>query len=59
MEETVPVIFLIDNETNRPWAGDQEDERVDPRDVVGQKQKSATRQTLRSDGRDPIKQPHE
>ena len=59
MQETVPVIFLIDNETNRPWAGDQEDERVDPRDVVGQKQKSATRQTLRSEGRDPINQPHD
>jgi hypothetical protein len=59
MQETVPVIFLIDNETNRPWAGDQEDKRVDPRDVVGQKQKSATRQTLRPDGRDPINQPHE
>ena len=33
--------------------------RVDPRDVVRQKQKSATRQTFRSEGRDPINQPHE
>ena len=30
MQETVPVIFLIDNETNRPRTGDQEDDARRP-----------------------------
>jgi hypothetical protein len=53
MEETVPVIFLIDkrNEIGR-WAGElRRIKRIDPRDVVGQNAKNPPPANARPDSR--------
>ena len=59
MQKSILVIFLVDDEADRPRTGEQEDDRVDPGDVVGQKQKSAARQPLRADRGDAIDHPRE
>ena len=41
MEQAVPVVALVDDEADGPRTGELEDDRVDPGDVIGQKEEAA------------------
>src|SRR6266849_8719861 len=48
--------FLVDDVTNRSWTAELEDERVDPADVIGQKEKAAFGQMLEAERADAVKE---
>src|SRR5207302_2269156 len=54
-EHRFVIKFLIDDVTNRPRACQLENKRVDPSDVIGQKQKTALGQIFETERADAIK----
>ncbi len=43
MQNPFVIILLVDDVTNRPWAGELQDERVHPADMIRHKKKTASR----------------
>ena len=53
------IIFLVDDVADRPWAGELQDERVHPTDVIRHEKKAAGRQVFQTQRSDPIKAAHQ
>src|SRR5205814_10030165 len=54
-EHRLVIKFLIDDVTNGSRTGELQDERVNPGDMIWQKEKAAFRQMLEAEGADTIK----
>src|SRR5947207_390569 len=57
IEKPVPIDTFIDDESNRPRAGEQKHDRVYPGDMVWEEKKSAFRQSFEAHRRDAINKP--
>jgi hypothetical protein len=55
IEDTISINRRIDDVTNRPRAGDLEQNGVNPGDVIGQQKKALSRKMFASNRRDAIK----
>jgi hypothetical protein len=53
------IIFLIDDVTNRPRAGELQNEGVHPADMIRHEKKAAGRKVLQTQWGDAIEAPHE
>ena len=53
------IILLVDDVANRTRAGELQNERVHPGDVVGHKKESASRQIFQTERGHPIKATHQ
>lgn len=59
MEQSIPVIAFVDNETNRPRRSEQEDDRIDERNVIREQKKTSGRKLLAPNRRNAINEPRE
>src|SRR5262249_32255394 len=59
MQDPVVVIFLADDVADRARAGELQDQRVHPTDMVWHQKKAAGRQVLKTERSDPIKGAHQ
>src|SRR2546422_8834843 len=59
LQDRLMIKFLVDDITNRSWARDLQNDRIDPGDVIWQKQKSALREMLNAKRSDAVNAAHQ
>src|SRR5438309_8872736 len=59
LQDRLAIKFLVDDVADRSWARDLQNDRIDPGDVIWQKQKSALREMLNAKRSDAVNAAHQ